>query len=61
MEIFEFAMAQLFDFNMQKSGLVDTMWNFIVYTLSVLTAAITGYFISRSQVSQACFVHGLTV
>ena len=29
-EIFEFAMDQLFGLNMQKSGLVDTMWDLIV-------------------------------
>ncbi|MGB0328270.1 MAG: hypothetical protein ACPGJR_12115 [Akkermansiaceae bacterium] len=31
-----------------KFELVDTMWNFILYALSALTAAITGYFTPRS-------------
>ena len=43
-EIFEFAMDQLFGLNMQKSGLIDTMWDLIVDALGALTAAVTGYF-----------------
>lgn len=42
-EIFEFAMDQIFGLNMQKSGLVDTMWDLIVDALGALTAAIVGY------------------
>ena len=43
-EIFEFAMDQLFGLNMQKSGLVDTMWDLIVDSLGALIAAVAGYF-----------------
>lgn len=42
-ETFEFAMDQIFGLNMQKSGLVDTMWDLIVDALGALTAAIVGY------------------
>ncbi len=42
-EIFEFAMDQLFGMNMQKSGLIDTMWDLIVDAIGALIAAITGY------------------
>jgi len=43
-EIFEFAMDQLFGMNMQKSGLIDTMWDLIVDALGALFSAVTGYF-----------------
>jgi uncharacterized membrane protein YjdF len=42
-EIFEFAMDQFFGMNMQKSGLVDTMWDLIVDAIGALFAAITGF------------------
>jgi len=42
-EIFEFAMDQIFGMNMQKSGLIDTMWDLIVDALGALFAATTGY------------------
>ena len=42
-EIFEFAMDQFFGMNMQKSGLVDTMWDLIVDVIGALFAAITGF------------------
>ena len=41
-EIFEFAMDQLFGFNMQKSGLRDTMGDLIVNALGALAGAATG-------------------
>lgn len=43
-EIFEFAMDQIFGMNMQKSGLVDTMWDLIVDALGALFSAVTGFF-----------------
>ncbi len=43
-EIFEFAMDQLFGLNMQKSGLVDTMWDLIVDTLGAGIGATAGFF-----------------
>ncbi len=42
-EIFEFSMDQFFGMNMQKSGLVDTMWDLIVDALGTLFAAVTGF------------------
>ena len=42
-EIFEFAMDQIFGLNMQKSGLVDTMWDLIVDTLGAAVVALVGY------------------
>ena len=42
-EIFEFAMDQLFGLNMQKSGLIDTMWDLIVDTLGAIVGAGAGY------------------
>ena len=42
-EIFEFAMDQLFGFNMQKSGLVDTMTDLIIDTLGAILGATAGY------------------
>ena len=42
-EIFEFAMDSFFSLNMQKSGLVDTMWDLIVDFVGASFAAILGY------------------
>lgn len=42
-EIFEFAMDQLFGLNMQKSGLVDTMWDLIVDTGGAIVIALLGW------------------
>lgn len=42
-EIFEFAMDQIFGMNMQKSGLVDTMWDLIVDVVGAAIIAILGY------------------
>ncbi|HLC81916.1 MAG TPA: hypothetical protein VJH68_04625 [Candidatus Nanoarchaeia archaeon] len=46
-EIFEFTMDGLLGFNMQKNGLVDTMWDLIVDALGALTIALLGYFYLR--------------
>lgn len=43
-EVFEFFMDQVFGMNMQKSGLVDTMWDLIVDSLGALVVAISSYF-----------------
>lgn len=43
-EIFEFSMDQFFALNMQKSGLVDTMWDLIIDSLGALLASAVGYF-----------------
>lgn len=42
-EIFEFSMDQLFNLNMQKSGLIDTMWDLIVDTAGALFISLVGW------------------
>ena len=42
-EIFEFGMDQVFGMNMQKSGLVDTMWDLIVNVIGAAAIALLGY------------------
>lgn len=42
-EIFEFSIDYFFGFNMQKSGLVDTMWDLIVDTLGALVVSVWAY------------------
>lgn len=42
-EIFEFLIDSFFGFNMQKSGLIDTMWDLIVNTLGALVVSMVGY------------------
>lgn len=42
-EIFEFAMDQVFGLNMQKSGLIDTMWDLIVDTAGAALIAVLGW------------------
>lgn len=49
-EIFEYAMDTLFGFNMMKSGLPDTMGDFLVNTLGAALAALAGviYLLDRA-------------
>lgn len=42
-EIVEFTIDYVFGINMQKTGLVDTMWDLIVNTIGALIAALSGY------------------
>lgn len=42
-EIFEFAMDQIFGLNMQKSGLIDTMWDLIVDAIGALIISFLGW------------------
>jgi len=42
-EIFEFSIDQIFNTNMQKSGLIDTMWDLIADTLGALISILGGY------------------
>ncbi|QDU83146.1 hypothetical protein Pla163_02430 [Planctomycetes bacterium Pla163] len=42
-EIFEFTADSTFGLNMQKSGLVDTMWDLIVDTLGALVISLLGW------------------
>lgn len=46
-EIYEFGMDSIFGLNMQKSGLVDTMWDLIVDSIGALVAAVYGYLYER--------------
>jgi hypothetical protein len=48
-EIFEFTMDSLFGTSMQKSGLVDTMWDLIVDTIGASIGAMAGYFYLRGR------------
>jgi len=47
-EIFEFGMDSFFGLNMQKSGLIDTMWDLIVDAIGALTIASVGYVYMRT-------------
>lgn len=61
-EIYEFAVDQLFGMNMQRSGLIDTMWDLIVDSLGALIAALAGYaFIKGDQRSYLSRLIGLFI
>ncbi|NPE29481.1 hypothetical protein HNV12_16285 [Methanococcoides sp. SA1] len=49
-EIFEYSMDMLFGINMQTSGLVDTMWDLIVETLSALLVSTLGYLYLKKEI-----------
>lgn len=51
-EIFEFLMDHYFGFNMQKSGLVDTMTDLMINATGAALAALLGFFYVRDQDSQ---------
>lgn len=42
-EIFEFSVDQMFGLNMQKSGLIDTMWDLIVDVVGALFVSLLGW------------------
>lgn len=48
-EIFEFGMDSFFGLNMQKSGLVDTMWDLIVDAGGALLTSAVGYFYIKKK------------
>ena len=48
-EIFEFGMDQIFGMNMQKSGLIDTMWDLIVDCIGALVISVMGWIYLRTQ------------
>lgn len=48
-EIFEFVMDSLFGFNMQKSGLIDTMWDLIVDSIGALFTSLVGYYYIKGK------------
>ena len=49
-EIYEYFMDSAFGLNMQKSGLVDTMWDLIVDALGALVLSILGYFYMKGNI-----------
>ncbi|WP_093116692.1 hypothetical protein [Salinihabitans flavidus] len=48
-EIFEFAMDQIFGFNMQRSGLMDTMLDMIVNVCGATLGALAGFFYLKGR------------
>lgn len=48
-EIFEFILDNLLGLNMQKTGLVDTMWDLIVNCIGALTISVLGYDYLKSE------------
>lgn len=48
-EIFEFTVDQIFGTNMQKSGLIDTMWDLIVNGVGALVISILGWGYLRKE------------
>lgn len=48
-EVFEFGMDTLFGFNMQKNGLIDTMWDLIVDSLGALLTSTIGYYYLKEK------------
>jgi len=49
-EIYEFLMDSLFGLNMQKSGLIDTMWDLIVDALGALLVSVLGYLYLKGDI-----------
>ena len=49
-EIFEFIMDSVFSVNMQKSGLVDTMWDLIVDASGALIISYIGYLFMTKKI-----------
>ncbi len=58
-EIFEFGMDQIFAFNMQKSGIVDTMWDLIVAMIGAAIISILGYLWMKKKISFFAFDHSV--
>ena len=52
-EVFEFGMDQILGLNMQKSGLVDTMWDLIVDAIGAAVIAILGWIYLRAAGSNS--------
>ena len=47
--IFEFGVDQILGFNMQKSGLVDTMWDLIVDSIGAFFASLLGFLYLKGE------------
>lgn len=50
-EIFEFSMDSWFGLDMQKSGIIDTMWDLIVDSLGAAVVSVLGFFYIRQRKS----------
>jgi len=50
-EIIEFTIDTVFKLNMQKSGLVDTMWDLIIDFLAALAVSFSGYMYLKGDVN----------
>lgn len=60
-EIFEFAMDSLLGLNMQKSGLVDTMWDLIMDTIGAFLVSAVGYlYLKHNRYGTGIFRYYLT-
>src|SRR3989338_3301651 len=58
-EIVEFILDGTLGWNMQKSGLVDTMWDLIVDSISALVISVSGYFYLKRKNQAAFFERGI--
>jgi hypothetical protein len=58
-EIFEFTMDSLLGLNMQKSGLVDTMWDLIINLLGALSISLVGYDYLKSPATDSLLVRSI--
>lgn len=54
-EIVEFILDGTIGWNMQKSGLVDTMWDLMVDSISALVISVSGYFYLKRKNKAAFF------
>lgn len=48
-EIYEYGMDSLFELNMQRTGLDDTMWDLILDTTGAVVASISGYLYEKNR------------
>jgi hypothetical protein len=58
-EIVEFGLDYVFSWTMQKSGLIDTMWDLIVDAIFAFFVSIAGYFYARKKRSSLFFRHAV--
>ena len=58
-EIIEFGLDYAFGWAMQKSGLIDTMWDLIVDAICAFFVSIAGYFYVRKKRSSLFFRHAV--
>ena len=50
-EVFEFGMDQIFGLNMQKDGLMDTMWDLITNAIGAFICSVVGYLQIRHEIT----------